>query len=54
VKSALKYAALLAGAVVFAYPFLWMLAGSLKPELEIASLISFRGTSPFRATHRCS
>jgi len=38
VKSALKYAALLAGAVVFAYPFLWMLAGSLKPELEIAGL----------------
>lgn len=34
----LKYPALLVGAVVFAYPFLWMIAGSLKPELEIGEL----------------
>ncbi len=34
----LKYAILTAGAAVFAYPFLWMLAGSLKPEMEITSL----------------
>ncbi|HTY09672.1 MAG TPA: carbohydrate ABC transporter permease [Bacteroidota bacterium] len=37
-KSALKFFCLLAGAVVFAYPFLWMLAGSFKPELEINNL----------------
>ena len=37
-KTALKYAALGAGALVFAYPFLWMLSGSFKPELEIADL----------------
>ena len=42
-KAFLKYAALLAGAVVFAYPFLWMLAGSLKPELAIANLNLFSG-----------
>lgn len=37
-KSLLKYAALVAGALVFAYPFLWMIAGSLKPEVEIGGL----------------
>jgi multiple sugar transport system permease protein len=34
-KTFLRYVILLIGAVVFAYPFLWMIAGSLKPELEI-------------------
>ena len=38
IKSAVKMFILLAGAVVFAYPFLWMFAGSFKPELEIANL----------------
>jgi multiple sugar transport system permease protein len=38
VRAALKYIVLTLGAAVFAYPFLWMLAGSLKPELEIGSL----------------
>ncbi|HEV8538976.1 MAG TPA: carbohydrate ABC transporter permease [Bacteroidota bacterium] len=37
-KTSLKYIALLFGAALFAYPFLWMIAGSLKPELEIARL----------------
>ena len=37
-KTFLKYLLLLAGAAVFAYPFLWMIAGSLKPELEINRL----------------
>lgn len=37
-KTVLKYAVLLAGGVVFAYPFLWMFAGSLKPEIEISGL----------------
>ena len=32
------YLVLLAGAVVFAYPFLWMFAASLKPEAAINSL----------------
>lgn len=34
-KSAVKYGILLIGASVFAYPFLWMFASSLKPEIEI-------------------
>src|SRR4051794_20095150 len=37
-KKTLKYAFLIIGAVIFAYPFLWMIAGSLKPELEISRL----------------
>ncbi|MEW6509870.1 MAG: carbohydrate ABC transporter permease [Bacteroidota bacterium] len=32
------YGLLLIGAVLFAYPFLWMIAGSLKPETAIAGL----------------
>ncbi len=35
-KTLLRYIILIVGAVVFAYPFLWMIAGSLKPELEIS------------------
>ena len=31
-KTAVRYGVLVLGAVVFAYPFLWMVAGSLKPE----------------------
>jgi multiple sugar transport system permease protein len=34
-KAPLKYFLLILGAIVFAYPFLWMIAGSFKPELEI-------------------
>lgn len=37
-KTTVKYLVLVLGAAVFAYPFLWMIAGSLKPELEIGSL----------------
>jgi multiple sugar transport system permease protein len=37
-KLIMKYVILLVGAMVFAYPFLWMIAGSLKPELEITRL----------------
>jgi len=37
-KRLLTYLMLTLGAVLFAYPFLWMIAGSLKPELEISSL----------------
>ncbi len=37
-KTPLKYLVLLTGAVVFAYPFLWMFAGSMKPEMEITGL----------------
>lgn len=37
-KTLLRYGVLLLGAVVFAYPFVWMIAGSFKPELEIGAL----------------
>jgi len=37
-KRALVYMILTAGAIVFGYPFLWMIAGSLKPEMDIAGL----------------
>ena len=37
-KSLLRYSLLIAGAVVFAYPFAWMIAGSFRPELEIGAL----------------
>jgi len=33
----LSYSVLLAGALVFVYPFLWMVAASFKPEAEIPS-----------------
>jgi ABC-type glycerol-3-phosphate transport system permease component len=38
VRTIVKYGTLIAGAAVFAYPFLWMISGSLKPELEIKEL----------------
>jgi multiple sugar transport system permease protein len=38
VKSLLKYVLLAVGALVFAYPFLWMFTSSLMPESEIGSL----------------
>lgn len=34
-KKPLKYLLLSIGAAIFAYPFLWMIASSLKPETEI-------------------
>lgn len=34
----LAYLALVAGAVVFAYPFVWMLLATFKPEPEISAL----------------
>lgn len=34
-KRIAKYLVLLIGAFIFAYPFLWMFAASLKPEIEI-------------------
>ena len=37
-RRAFTYFMLVLGAILFAYPFLWMIAGSLKPELEIESL----------------
>ena len=39
-----QYAVLVIVAVVFVYPFLWMLAGSLKPELEIPRLTLWSDT----------
>ena len=40
-KTLWQYSILTVGAVIFAYPFLWMIAGSLKPELEISRLSLF-------------
>ncbi len=37
-KALLKYLVLMVGTLVFVYPFLWMIAGSLKRELEISQL----------------
>ncbi len=37
-KRVLAYLALVVGAVVFAYPFVWMVLASFKPELEIGEL----------------
>lgn len=37
-KKVLTYIALIAGTVVFAYPFVWMAFATLKPELEIGDL----------------
>src|SRR6267378_1042374 len=33
-----KYALLVLGLVLFGYPFVWMIVGSLKPEMEISNL----------------
>lgn len=37
-RRVLVYLVLVVGGVIFAYPFLWMVAGTLKPEMEISSL----------------
>ena len=37
-KKSLLYIALILGALVFAYPFLWMMLASFKPEMEIGGL----------------
>lgn len=41
---ALTYLALVVGAVVFAYPFVWMALATVKPEAEIASLAPLPST----------
>ncbi len=38
ISKILKYFLLLVGLIVFGYPFVWMIIGSLKPELEISNL----------------
>jgi multiple sugar transport system permease protein len=37
-KKALAYCAMTLGALVFAYPFIWMLLATVKPEIEIERL----------------
>ena len=44
IRKGVTYLLLGLGAVLFAYPFLWMLAGSLKPETEITTLGLVTGT----------
>lgn len=36
-KRGLQYLCLLLGTIIFLYPFLWMIAATFKPEMEIAS-----------------
>lgn len=38
IKKMFTYILLLAGALMFLYPFLWMLSATLKPEIEIGSI----------------
>ncbi len=40
-KKALFYILLIAGAILFVYPFIWMISASLAPENEIGSLTLF-------------
>lgn len=47
-KRAGKYGILLFGAFVFAYPFLWMFASSLKPEIEIGGFSLWSGHFTFK------
>ena len=50
-KRFLLYAILIVGALIFLYPFVWMLAATLKPETEIAGFRSIlRHTSRSRIT----
>lgn len=37
-RKIVAYVALLVGAMVFAYPFVWMVTATLRPELEIGAL----------------
>ena len=37
-KKIILYTLLILGAVIFIYPFLWMIAGTFKPEIEITNL----------------
>lgn len=40
-QKAFAYLALTVGTVIFAYPFLWMLLASFKPEMELARIDPF-------------
>jgi multiple sugar transport system permease protein len=50
-KTFLRYLVLIAGALVFAYPFLWMISGSLKPELEITGFGLWSGNFSLHSYH---
>lgn len=43
-KKALIYIALVIGAILFVYPFIWMLGASLAPDKSISNLILFPDT----------
>jgi len=47
-KQIIKYTLLMIGAVVFAYPFLWMFAASLKPEIEIGGFSLWSSNFSFK------
>ena len=44
----LTYFILIIGAFVFAYPFLWMVFATLKPEFEIADIWVFSKNISFK------
>jgi len=37
-KKAIIYILLIIGGLMFAYPFLWMISATFKPEVEIGSI----------------
>lgn len=43
-KKLFLYIFMIVGAIVFLYPFLWMLSASLSPEREITSIVLFPST----------
>ncbi|MGE5679402.1 MAG: carbohydrate ABC transporter permease [Bacillota bacterium] len=43
-KKFIIYIVLIAGAIIFLYPFIWMLMASLAPEREMGSLVLFPGS----------
>ncbi len=52
IGKSLRYLALVAGLVVFGYPFLWMIVGSFKPELEIPNLKLWSTLMSFNSYHQ--
>ncbi len=47
-KKTVKYFLLIFGAAIFAYPFLWMFAASLKPEIEIGGFSLWSSNFSFK------
>ncbi len=52
VMKVLKYLLLVVGLVVFSYPFVWMIVGSMKPEMEISNLKLWSAMLSFNSYHQ--